>query len=41
MNVVLYCDHGMSMIEEYVDTEPAMEEVAGERAVLCFYLTCT
>ena len=37
VNVVLYCDHGMSMIEEYVDTEPAMEEVAGERAVLCFY----
>jgi len=37
VNVVLYCDHGMSMIEEYVETEAAMAEVAGERAVLCFY----
>lgn len=37
VNVVLYCDHGMSMIEEYVDTEAAMAEAAGERAVLCFY----
>lgn len=37
VNLVLYCDHGMSMIEEYVDTDAAMAEVAGERAVLCFY----
>lgn len=37
VNLVLYCDHGMSMIEEYVDTDAAMAEVAGEQAVLCFY----
>ncbi len=37
VNLVLYCDHGMSMIEELVDTEGAMAEVAGDRAVLCSY----
>ena len=37
VNLVLYCDHGMSMIEELVDTEGAMAEVAGDRAVLCYY----
>lgn len=37
VNLALYCDHGMSMIEEYVDTDAAMAEVAGEQAVLCFY----
>ncbi len=37
VNVVLYFDHGMSMIEENVDTEAAMAEVAVERAVFCFY----
>ncbi len=29
LNVVLYCDHGMSMTEEFVLTEEAMAEVAG------------
>ncbi len=37
LNVVLYCDHGMSMTEEFVFTEEAMAEVAGDRAVLCSY----
>jgi len=37
LNLVLYCDHGMSMIDEYVLTERAMAEVAGDKALLCFY----
>ncbi|MBP7165086.1 MAG: hypothetical protein KBB15_05470 [Firmicutes bacterium] len=37
VNLVLYCDHGMSMIEEFVDIDRAMTDVAGERAVLCYY----
>jgi len=37
INLVLYADHGMSMIDEYVETEQVMSDVACDNALLVSY----